>query len=318
LLHGSAESLMSEIRKHEAISEALGLIFQGIKGLRNAVPNRAFTIDCRLVGNIGEVIAGLEYDITFNKVSQPVHDGRTSAAREGQGRTRQCARGHVGSSTSMNRRRILLLALAAQLFTLGKAHAQYAYVTHSGALVEQDATTAVLPANPLRAFVYCVVASPGKGEPLAPSVVKMGDATTSVPVQYPDRPLKLWGSSSKVWVFSDQTGPPGFTSNWAKTSLWRSAAAIPGVSETVDDGREARLFGAATSGQTMVYDRNGRLLFSGGITAARGHLGDNPGASAITALLEGPVPHRVRKQPFMAARCSLLTGPVQDGALRHV
>ena len=112
--------------------------------------------------------------------------------------------------------------------------------------------------------------------------------------------------------------PPGFTSNWAKTSLWRSAAAIPGVSETVDDGREARLFGAATSGQTMGYDRNGRLLFSGGITAARGHLGDNPGASAITALLEGPVPHRVRKQPFMAARCSLLTGPVQDGALRHV
>ena len=56
----------------------------------------------------------------------------------------------------MNRRRILLLALAAQLLALGKAHAQYAYVTHSNALVEQDATTAVLPANPLRAFVYCV------------------------------------------------------------------------------------------------------------------------------------------------------------------
>ena len=105
----------------------------------------------------------------------------------------------------MNRRRILLLALAAQLLALGKAHAQYAYVTHSGALVEQDATTAVLPANPLRAFVYCVIASPGKGETLAPSVVKMGDATTGVPVQYPDRSPKLWASTGKVWIFSDQT-----------------------------------------------------------------------------------------------------------------
>ncbi len=86
--------------------------------------------------------------------------------------------------------------------------------------------------------------------------------------------------------------PPGFSDTWTKTSLWHSAAAIPGVSVVVDDGREARMFGAATSGQTMVYDRSGRLLFSGGITAARGHYGDNAGASAIAALLEQPTtPH---------------------------
>jgi hypothetical protein len=66
----------------------------------------------------------------------------------------------------MNRRRILLLALAAQLLTLGEAHAQYAYITRSKVLVEQHATVAVLSANPLRAFVYCVIASPDKGEPL--------------------------------------------------------------------------------------------------------------------------------------------------------
>jgi hypothetical protein len=105
----------------------------------------------------------------------------------------------------MDRPRTLLLApLAALFLTLGKAHAQYAYVT-SDAVVEQRATTAVLPANPLRAFVYCVIASPGKGETLAPSVVKMGDATTGVPVQYPDRSPKLWASTGKVWIFSDQT-----------------------------------------------------------------------------------------------------------------
>jgi len=89
--------------------------------------------------------------------------------------------------------------------------------------------------------------------------------------------------------------PPGFSDNWTKTGLWRSAAAIPGLSLVIDDGREARLFGAATSGQTMVYGRNGRLAFSGGITAARGHYGDNARASAIASLLARPISHGDRK-----------------------
>jgi hypothetical protein len=105
----------------------------------------------------------------------------------------------------MSRPRVFLLALAVLCLMLGKAHAQYAYVTHPNALVNQRATTAVLPANPLRAFVYCVIASPGKGQPLAPSVVTMGDATTDVLVQYPDRPPQLWGNTGAVRVFSDQT-----------------------------------------------------------------------------------------------------------------
>jgi hypothetical protein len=105
----------------------------------------------------------------------------------------------------MNSPRTLLLAFAALFLTLGEAHAQYAYVTHPNLLVEQRATTAVLPANPLRVFVYCVIASPGKGESLAPSVVRMGNATRGVTVQYPDRPPKLWASTGEVWVFSDQT-----------------------------------------------------------------------------------------------------------------
>jgi hypothetical protein len=104
----------------------------------------------------------------------------------------------------MNRPRILLLALAVQLLTLGTAHSQYAYVTHPDVLVEQAATTAVLPANPLRAFVYCVIASPKKGEPFAPTVVTMGNTTTGVPVHFPDRRPQLWANAGEVWVFSDQ------------------------------------------------------------------------------------------------------------------
>ena len=105
----------------------------------------------------------------------------------------------------MSRPRVFLLALAVWCLMLGKARAQYAYVTHPNGLVESRATTAVLPANPLRAFVYCVIASPHKGEPLAPSVVTMGDAITGVAVQYPDRLPQLWGNTGMVWVFSDQT-----------------------------------------------------------------------------------------------------------------
>jgi hypothetical protein len=67
-----------------AISEALRLIFQGIQNLKSAFPNRAFTIDGRLVGDVGEVIAALEYDVTLHDVSQPNHDATTSDGRNVQ------------------------------------------------------------------------------------------------------------------------------------------------------------------------------------------------------------------------------------------
>jgi hypothetical protein len=79
--------------------------------------------------------------------------------------------------------------------------------------------------------------------------------------------------------------PTGSTEDWEKTDLWQSAARIPGVTVIVDDGGEAKHFNAETSGQTALYDVEGRLLFSGGITASRGHSGDNAGRSAIVSLL---------------------------------
>jgi hypothetical protein len=80
--------------------------------------------------------------------------------------------------------------------------------------------------------------------------------------------------------------PEGFSNGWEQTDSWRIAAALPGVTAVRDDsGREARRFGAATSGQTLLYDADGTLLFSGGITAARGHAGDNAGRSELVSLL---------------------------------
>jgi hypothetical protein len=101
----------------------------------------------------------------------------------------------------MSRLRILLVSFATLLLTLGNARAQYVHVKHTEVLVKQRATTAVLPANPLRAFVYCVIASPGKDDPLAPSVVTTGDATTGVAVHYPDHPPQLWGERRRSLGF---------------------------------------------------------------------------------------------------------------------
>jgi hypothetical protein len=78
------------------------------------------------------------------------------------------------------------------------------------------------------------------------------------------------------------------TSAWARTDLWDSARSIPGVHVIEDPGGAfARRFGAFTSGQTLLYNASGRLVFNGGITAARGHSGDNNGRHAILAMLQG-------------------------------
>ena len=81
--------------------------------------------------------------------------------------------------------------------------------------------------------------------------------------------------------------PSNAPANWAHTDLWRAAEQIPGVAVHLDDGTEAHRFHAQTSGQTLLYDA-GALLFAGGITAGRGHAGDNLGEQNILALLERP------------------------------
>jgi hypothetical protein len=81
--------------------------------------------------------------------------------------------------------------------------------------------------------------------------------------------------------------------DWDDTDLRRSAAGIPGVTVMTDvDGVEAGRFGAETSGHTLLFDPSGRLLFSGGITEARGHAGGNAGESAIVSLINNQTAER--------------------------
>lgn len=74
---------------------------------------------------------------------------------------------------------------------------------------------------------------------------------------------------------------------WERAELWDRAASIPGVTVASDDGGvEATRFGAATSGQVVLYDADGGLRFAGGITAGRGHEGDTLGARAVVDLID--------------------------------
>jgi hypothetical protein len=93
------------------------------------------------------------------------------------------------------------------------------------------------------------------------------------------------GGRANAYVFFVKPADAGL--DWDDTDLRRTAAAIPGVNVLTDEnGIEAGRFGAETSGHTLVFETNGALLFSGGITASRGHIGTNAGSTAVLAAVK--------------------------------
>jgi hypothetical protein len=94
-------------------------------------------------------------------------------------------------------------------------------------------------------------------------------------------------------LFIDFSGRRESRSREVRTPLWERAAAIPGVLPIVDrNGAIAKSFGAETSGDVIAYSASGRLLFHGGLTAARGHEGDSFGRQRLLAVLRGDDPDR--------------------------
>ncbi|MEO6708814.1 MAG: hypothetical protein ABI054_00910 [Planctomycetota bacterium] len=84
---------------------------------------------------------------------------------------------------------------------------------------------------------------------------------------------------------------PELGREWTHSELWDCAAKIPGIEVRADTGGAfARQFGVRTSGEVLLYGADGELEFQGGITASRGHSGDNQGADSIVALLQGRTP----------------------------
>ena len=143
------------------------------------------------------------------------------------------------------------------------------------------------PATPGSAPEVWPVASKIQRSPGLPTIVVMAHphcpCTRATVGELSILMTKLQKRATATVVF---VKPDGVPQNWELTDLWRDAKAIPGVSVMIDPGgKEAELFGALASGQTMLYDAHGKLLFSGGITAGRGHSGDNAGRSTIAELV---------------------------------
>lgn len=112
-------------------------------------------------------------------------------------------------------------------------------------------------------------------------------------------------------LFYEPEHPPA---DWKQTDLWRMAAVIPKTTAAWDvGGREARLFGAGTSGQVFVYNPQGRLIFNGGITPSRGHYGDSSGRSAIISAVTDGTTSSLKGFVF---GCSLLDVRSGSGAIQ--
>ncbi len=117
--------------------------------------------------------------------------------------------------------------------------------------------------------------------------------------------LLMAAGQQKVTTYVLFYKPSGFPADWEKTDLWQSAERIPGVVVMSDeDGLEAAHFRAATSGQVVLYDKDGQLLFNGGITASRGHYGYNTGRDTLVSLLAGQT---AEPQETFVFGCSLIT-----------
>lgn len=87
--------------------------------------------------------------------------------------------------------------------------------------------------------------------------------------------------------------------DWVNTDLRDVAEAIPGVEVLIDEvERETKIFNAQTSGLTLLYDKSGALRFDGGITASRGHEGDNAGRTAIFEIVTTDAAHTAETLVF--------------------
>lgn len=130
--------------------------------------------------------------------------------------------------------------------------------------------------------------------PRCPCTRATFDELLEIAARAPDR------AEIDVWFYR----PSGAAANWNQGDLWRRVATQPGFKVHNDEeGREARLFGASTSGTVVLFDAQRRLVFRGGLTALRGKAGDSMGRQAVLSFLLDGKPVAAQSPVF---GCSLL------------
>lgn len=104
--------------------------------------------------------------------------------------------------------------------------------------------------------------------------------------------------------------PSGAPAHWNRTDLWRRLVTQADVRLYDDEGgREAKRFGAATSGTVLLFDTRGRQVFSGGVTPLRGRTGDNMGRQAVLSFLLDGKTVAAKSPVFGCSLFEVLAGP---------
>ncbi len=84
---------MPTANRKMSISEAVPRLLEIVAALRAAYPGRKFTLDGRLVGDLGEVLAAEHYDLDLLPELTAKYDGETSDGRSVQ--VKATMRGHL-------------------------------------------------------------------------------------------------------------------------------------------------------------------------------------------------------------------------------
>jgi hypothetical protein len=125
---------------------------------------------------------------------------------------------------------------------------------------------------------------------------------TRASLQELERIIEMSGPSLQTYVLVYR--PADFQPGWEKTETFEAAKHLQRAHVIVDpDGAEARLFGGFTSGQTFLYDREGALRFSGGVTSLRGHAGVNRGSMDVVDIVHA----RAQQGTHPVFGCAIVT-----------
>jgi hypothetical protein len=83
--------------------------------------------------------------------------------------------------------------------------------------------------------------------------------------------------------------PEAAGAKWQESALVRDFRQLDNAAIVHDvDGIESRRFGVTTSGHALLYNSADELLYSGGITKARGEIGDNDARQCLQNQLSSP------------------------------
>lgn len=128
---------------------------------------------------------------------------------------------------------------------------------------------------------------------------------------------KIMAQCKDIVAYGIVVVPPGAGADFGQGETIESLRHISDLHVIEDkDGVIADKFGARTSGQTVFYDHDGKLGFNGGITYARGHVGDNEGRTKIVSMVNRPAQacHLMQSTPVFG--CGL-KGDEYESSDRH-